>query len=98
MLTLLIFQANFHFTLTAKKIKCTFWGTCWIDNHKNIITFITSMTPKLINKQSKLGKIKRVRWVESKEDPCRISALEIIMAIITLGFRDADPKLPCSSQ
>ena len=56
------------------------------------------MTPKLINKQSKLGKIKRVRWVESKEDPCRISALEIIMAIITLGFRDADPKLLCSSR
>ena len=46
--------------------------------------------------QSEFGKTYRVCWLKPKKHPFRISALDVCLGI-TMGSRDADPKLLSSS-
>ena len=45
--------------------------------------------------QSKFGKTPRVSWLKAKEHPFRVLPLEIYLGV-TMGSRDANPKLFCS--
>ena len=51
--------------------------------------------PKPNDSQSKFGKTYRVSWVKPKEHLFRILALAICLGV-SMGSRDADPKLLCS--
>ena len=69
----------------------------FFDNHKyNIITF-RYIIHEPNESQSKFGKTYRVSWLKLKEHYFRISALEMCLGV-TMSFRDADPKLLCSSE